>query len=736
MRVTLATVLARVGLMLSGRGPWARLRSVGLCVGSMVLVLGAASLVLQETYAHQRQVRADQIRPHLASAGQTANLLISFPGFTQLDDRPVAVISIWPLRRDAPLPPGVSRWPEPGEAVVSPAVASDLHTDDPAVFGKLAGVIAPQGLEVPRERRVYLRPTAAALVSSEMQPATGFGRSDRNGFGYGTGLLYAAPPWQVYLLLIATLLIPALVALGVAAGLDGDTRARRNRLLTVLGADARHLSIVDVAEAWPAIAIGTVFGAGLVTLLCAIDVQLPMLDALLSAADARAAWPQLVLAVMIAHSLAIATVLAVRQRNRVDRGGPMFTLRQDRQNIRAAICIIAASTTIWLPGQSDSAPFRMVVYTTGVLIVGVTLPALVGILLATAGERVAEWGTRRGSVGSIVAGRRLQLFPIRTTRLALGVCFSVLILGQVQLWTSQLGSQYYQALRDRADLGATVVGAGNTSYGPGMRAFLDGLEPSIQPVWVSVHEPAAGDPQPTPAIRINASCAALTALNAGCSSTPSTLRSNPSPPLAHILEWGHGIGTVQLIREEVPDLTRLSQEEAQLLLMSTTGQDLPLARLQREAYTLVQGGLRLDTLGQGWVTAGTNLKIRANWTVMLGLIGVAVVVIGTGCAMAGDVITSARESAPLALLTERRRWLIVLACWRTTLPSTLAGTAGALAYLILPAGLADGDSSMTPSITFATASVLICLTLSSAIALLVANAITRRVQPGVQSIDH
>ena len=119
-----------------------------------------------------------------------------------------------------PLPPGVARWPAPGEAVVSPAVAADLGADQRYMFGRIAGIIAPQGLEVPRERRVYLRPAQAAFDPREMRPAAGFG-SPNDGSFVGEGSLYAAPLLQVQLLVLSALVAPALVALGLAAGVDG-----------------------------------------------------------------------------------------------------------------------------------------------------------------------------------------------------------------------------------------------------------------------------------------------------------------------------------------------------------------------------------------------------------------------------------------------------------------------------------------------------------------------------------
>lgn len=72
-------------------------------------------------------------------------------------------------------------------------------------------------------------------------------------------------------------------------------------------------------------------------------------------------------------------------------------------------------------------------------------------------------------------------------------------------------------------------------------------------------------------------------------------------------------------------------------------------------------------------------------------------------AIAGDLISSARDIAPLAALAGRRRWLLTLALWRLALPVALAGVGGSLAYLILPTGVESGETFMVPSLTYAAA---------------------------------
>ena len=698
--MSLPRVLVRVGLTLGRRGPWSRLRGVALLVGTFVVSLALIGLILNATYTDQRNDRAQAIRPHPA-AGADATALASFDGFGMLGDRPVTIVSIWPLRPDAPLPPGVARWPAPGEAAVSPSVVEDLGHADRDLFGRISSVIGPEGLEVPQERRVYLRPSAEAFSPDRMDPIDGFG-SRPDGAWFGAGVLYAAPTWQVNALIVAALLAPGLVALGLATGLDGEARERRLRLLTALGAGRRQRALVDAAEAAPPVLLGVIAGGVVTSILCMRDVVVTSLDARLSAADARSAWPMLVSALVASPVVALACVIVVRARPRWRRRRNLLAPDVKPQLGRAAFCLLAALATVWVPAQSRSASTRTLSYGAGAMVVAVTLPALVGVILQTVGEAVALWGLRSGSAGSLLGGRRLHRFPRRTTRLALGICFGVLALGQVQLWASQLGEQYHGAIAVRRQLGTSVAVAKHTTYGQPMARYLAALPAGAHAMWLTIEPPPADNPQVPGRTLLTGTCADLQTVQLPCKAGP--LPQAVSRQLTQLLRWAPNIGNVSVVpTTSKPSLTTLEAHQAQLVLATADPDGLPLQALQRKAYADLPGGLQLETLGQSWVTPGRNLLIHAGWLVMLGAVGIIALTLATGCAMAGDVITSTRNLAPLTALSGRRRWLWVVTGWRTALPLTLAGALGAGLYVILPTGLSIGAYSMDPSARFALA---------------------------------
>jgi hypothetical protein len=117
--------------------------------------------------------------------------------------------------REAAPPPGLSRWPEPGEFFVSPALAM---ADDSIAsrYGKLAGVIAPQGLTDAGEWLVYLQ-SPRPMLGSRVNDVTGFGDPDPENIMTGTSREYRVPRWAPWLIGIAGFVAWPLLALGVGA---------------------------------------------------------------------------------------------------------------------------------------------------------------------------------------------------------------------------------------------------------------------------------------------------------------------------------------------------------------------------------------------------------------------------------------------------------------------------------------------------------------------------------------
>ena len=158
----------------------------------------------------------------------------------------------------APLPPGVTRLPGPGELVVSPALAQLLDSPDGALLrprlpGRVIGTIGHAGLQGPSELVFY---RGVGDIPAPWRYVTRFGS-------------VAQPPGldPVLLLLagvaLAALLMPVAVFIATAARFGGEARDRRLAALRLVGADRATTVRVAAGESALGGLLGVIAGAAL-----------------------------------------------------------------------------------------------------------------------------------------------------------------------------------------------------------------------------------------------------------------------------------------------------------------------------------------------------------------------------------------------------------------------------------------------------------------------------------------
>ncbi len=709
--------LARIARGLGREADWGRMRFVALCVGSAAMALAAVIPTFMLGLATDREQAMRSLLPVMAKDGQAAAVLYSYhlPFLRDSDNILQPTVAIWisPLTDDAPLPPGVRAWPGPGEVLVSPAARRDLASYPADFFGHVVGSIASEGLEVPGERRIYVRPTERAVDPDEMTPIIGFGGPNGSEGFWGPPTLYARPLSSLLLVVGLLLIAPAVVAIAIGAGVGAEARQRRSRQLVAMGAGRNHLAIVDVFEAWTAVATGSLLGLGALLGLGLFDIDLRFLDSTLHAGDMRALWWQGIAAIVVAHLVALMIVLGVRVRQQTRRRARKAKSLQTTPQLRALVCIAAAILAVWLPVMFRTWVWRVLSYEAAVLIVILTLPALVAALLVAFGQLAAAAGRRGGSPGAIVAGRRLAAYPTRTARLISGVAGAILILGQVQLFASTLGEIYQQGVKDRATFGNVVL-TGHFHNSAGVQAWLRSLPRDVEPVWTwLIFAEGTGDTQTSKNQEfLTGSCAALRALDYPCHSGESRTRRSANRMLTALSSAaGLSSGNLTIKPDEAPDLRQLTQIEAQISLISTTGSDMQVDQIRKVANQSSVGGMDLEAIGERAIAGGTTSLYAQRWMIFWGLLGLLPLTLTTAIVLAADALISARETAPLAALSDRRKWLTVVSLGGIWLPLTLAGVLAGLGYLILPSSMTStsgGVMFLSPSLTYAWASALLC----------------------------
>jgi hypothetical protein len=177
------------------------------------------------------------------------------------EGRTIERLDVAALGPGAPVPPGISRLPGPGQYVVSPALAALLRTVPADELGdrfpgSLAGTIGDAALSSPDELAVYVgyQPaTLAAVPGTQLVTAIGttpgpevFTPFFRYAFGVG----------------VLAVLFPVLILIGTATRLAAARREERFAALRLVGATPRDVSVVAAVDSVISALAGTILGIG------------------------------------------------------------------------------------------------------------------------------------------------------------------------------------------------------------------------------------------------------------------------------------------------------------------------------------------------------------------------------------------------------------------------------------------------------------------------------------------
>ncbi|MFD0148809.1 FtsX-like permease family protein [Streptomyces sp. NPDC055721] len=155
-----------------------------------------------------------------------------------------------------PVPPGIDKLPEAGEAIVSPKLVEILAANPRAaalVPGHVIGTIAPEGLGGSDDLYAYIGTTPTKLAEGEQLGGFGIGRSWRQ----------IVDPSTLNILrftLGCIVLLPLVIFLSVCARLSGESRARRLAALRLVGLSVKDTLRVNAGESVVSAFVGAVFG--------------------------------------------------------------------------------------------------------------------------------------------------------------------------------------------------------------------------------------------------------------------------------------------------------------------------------------------------------------------------------------------------------------------------------------------------------------------------------------------
>ncbi|GAA2217969.1 FtsX-like permease family protein [Micromonospora olivasterospora] len=215
------------------------LMTVGMAVGVAVTTL---VVMLPSVLDHRAAASSGRLP---APAGEAGSAKPTFM-FALVEDswkgQRFSRVLLAPLGTDAVPPPGVERFPGPGEIIASPSAAA-LLADHPElgarVPGRVTSEIAAEGLLAPDEMFAYVGVTPDRLE----------GGSEASGFGVGFQDDIVRETFDgVARELGVLVLTPALIYVVVCGRLAAATRARRYAALRLIGLRRSHVLRIAATE--------------------------------------------------------------------------------------------------------------------------------------------------------------------------------------------------------------------------------------------------------------------------------------------------------------------------------------------------------------------------------------------------------------------------------------------------------------------------------------------------------
>lgn len=688
--VTLLRVGHRCGAGAEGSGLVHRVAMVLAGTTAMLTMWLIISIV---TVYDQRDLRMAARAP-LAATAESEILGWRWAASDTASDRQFPVVTLVPRSAGAPPPPGLARWPEPGEAFLSPALIAADH--DGALkqrYGRFAGQITADGLADANELLVYRRPALAG--SSNLEPADGAATAGAVA-GFGDTLPDHSLSFndrdrgEVLQLVVAVVLLPACALMLVAVRTGAERRDARLAMLDALGAPTSARAWVLLGEAAVPVTSGVALGTAIALATTWMDLTLPFTGYRVSSSDLAAGRPALAVAAVAAVAVLLAVVVVAQIRRRSPLGTRPMLLTPPVRRWPATVFLLAMASAVCgavLRGN----PGR-IFFVLGMLAALATLPAVAGLLATSLGRAVARRGNRRGSVSAIVGGRWLSVRPGVLARVSAVFVIGLGLATQAQVMQTQLTSVGTQAGHLQQRVGDRVIEIRRSGSAPdGFAAFAGSLDSGR-----SVHLYQRSIPgSPRPQQILVGSMQALTILG-----KPARLGEQALPATDALEAPGRGWEMLDAAGMLAGDGDTRT-DPATVLLATHAPED---AKPYGVAYFNAAGRAGVDTIKKAAYTTMTFPLVTVaaddfaaaadayadlvNWLLCFALLGMTALIVTGALAVTAVFVAQTRELGPLSTFGTGRRLYIGIAAWNLGLPLAATAVAGAvtaavLAYLLI-----------------------------------------------------
>ena len=333
----------------------------------------------------------------------------------------------------APIPPGMSRLPGPGQYFASPELVSLLRSQPADELrdrypGRLVGTIGSAGLPSPNSLIIVIGHSVGQL--SKQPAAIEIGAIHRGLANcYGCQSVVGSGPVLEFILVggAVALVLPVLILIATASRLSAVRREERFASMRLVGATPRQISTISAVEAVIAALAGVVLGFGLFFAVRPLLYHVPFTGAPLAQGDLSLHAVDILIAVV---GVPIAAVVSARLALRRVQISPLGVTRRVRKRppgiarivpLLAGIAFLAYFDAAGKPGAIGSQLLELLVGF-ALLIVGLVLA---GPWFTTAGSRIMA--KRASRPATLIAGRHLLDNPKAAFRFVSGLVIALFV---------------------------------------------------------------------------------------------------------------------------------------------------------------------------------------------------------------------------------------------------------------------------------------------------------------------
>jgi hypothetical protein len=323
----------------------------------------------------------------------------------------------------APVPPGLTALPAPGQLVVSPALHRLLDSPSAALLrqrlsGPIVGEIGPEGLTGPSELAFYAGSDSLTIDQSTVL------RRDHFGEPGGASEPLSPVLFLLVVIIFVVLLLPVGIFVAAAVRFGGESRDRRLAGVRLVGADAGMARRIAAGEALLSGLLGLVAGVGFFLLGRALAPRFVLFNLSVFSSDVTPSAGMAVLIAIGVPAVAVAITLLSLRRVVIEPLGVTRRGPDAKRRLWWRLAMPMVGLVLLLPligrvsDSGDGINTTQVVAGVLLLLVGVAmlLPWLVQATVHRLGGGPVPWQ---------LAVRRLQLDGSTSARAVTGIAVAV-----------------------------------------------------------------------------------------------------------------------------------------------------------------------------------------------------------------------------------------------------------------------------------------------------------------------